>query len=199
MTQARTVGLLAVLAGATLGCGTEYSVGGGTVGGSGSGANTEAGTEGSAGTDGGSGGCVMCGPDCVDVSSDPQNCGSCGDSCGDGKICVNGDCTDACDPACKGDLEVCDGDQCVCRSGLTPCEGECVDLRTDPSHCGTCGDACPEACGDSTCQPASCTGFPQACDGACTDPQSDPLNCGSCGDTCEASETCADGQCTDTG
>jgi len=31
-----------------------------------------------------------------------------------------------------------------CRSGLTSCDGFCVNLDTHPSHCGSCGNECPE-------------------------------------------------------
>jgi hypothetical protein len=30
-----------------------------------------------------------------------------------------------------------------CEEGLTFCAGQCVDLNTDPSNCGFCGDQCP--------------------------------------------------------
>jgi hypothetical protein len=36
---------------------------------------------------------VNCGGTCVDLSGDPQNCGSCGNSCG-GQTCCGGACTD---------------------------------------------------------------------------------------------------------
>lgn len=41
----------------------------------------------------------------------------------------------------------------ACSSGLTSCDRACVELRTDPHHCGACGAACaaPRVCGDGTC------------------------------------------------
>lgn len=40
-----------------------------------------------------------------------------------------------------------------CRDGLTACDGKCVSLLLDPSHCGACGNACPSgvACVAGTC------------------------------------------------
>lgn len=65
----------------------------------------------------------LCCGRCVDLSSDPQNCGSCGTSCG-ACICTSG--------FCEG------------PPGLTFCSGTgaCANLRTDPSNCGLCGHAC---------------------------------------------------------
>jgi hypothetical protein len=30
-----------------------------------------------------------------------------------------------------------------CRRGLTDCHGHCVDVTSDPNHCGACGNRCP--------------------------------------------------------
>src|SRR5215203_5414934 len=45
------------------------------------------------------------------------------------------------------------GGQCVCPSGQTDCSGACVDLNTDRSNCGKCGNQCPEGVG---CEAGSC-------------------------------------------
>src|SRR5690606_23777421 len=44
-----------------------------------------------------------------------------------------------------------------CPGGATPCAEACVDLRTDTSHCGICGNVCVEggACTDGQCVPPS--------------------------------------------
>ena len=41
----------------------------------------------------------------------------------------------------------------VCPTGQTRCNGECVDLDTDPDNCGACGNACGagEPCADGIC------------------------------------------------
>jgi hypothetical protein len=61
---------------------------------------------------------------CRDVSSDRNNCGTCGFQCGTGFECTLGTCTP------------------FCNSGLTYCNGACVSLQTDNSNCGSCGHAC---------------------------------------------------------
>jgi hypothetical protein len=60
---------------------------------------------------------------CIDLSNDPSNCGSCGNSCATGAGCIDG--------------------QCLCPSGQIDCWGTCVDLSNDPSNCGSCGNSCP--------------------------------------------------------
>ncbi len=77
-------------------------------------------------------GSPTCGTKCVDVNTDPSNCGKCGVVCGDGKSCVGGACT--------------------CTAG-TACGDACVDTKSDPKNCGTCGKACAmgEACVAGAC------------------------------------------------
>jgi hypothetical protein len=45
-----------------------------------------------------------------------------------------------------------------CPSGMTPCSLRCVNLRTDPLHCGACGRTCPEGavCTDGACVGGMC-------------------------------------------
>jgi hypothetical protein len=57
----------------------------------------------------------------TDASSDVDNCGFCGDACGQNGSCVSG----ACD----------------CAPGFTQCIG-CVDLQTDVNNCGSCNNSC---------------------------------------------------------
>jgi hypothetical protein len=76
------------------------------------------------------------------------------------------------------------------------CGGDaCVDLETDPQHCGTCDNACPPgvSCSAGSC---ACPDGQEPCDGACVDTQTDPQNCGSCGGGCMPNEVCAMGACT---
>jgi hypothetical protein len=87
---------------------------------------------------GGGGGCLegsgltFCGEvfGCVDLLTDPANCGACGVSCG-ADPCVGGVCTPA-QPAAV---------DCAAQ-GLTDCGGFCVNLTTDPLNCGACGTVC---------------------------------------------------------
>lgn len=60
---------------------------------------------------------------CIDLTSDPNNCGVPGHRCAGrcaGGTCIAGD----------------------CPTGLTSCDGACVDLRRDPGNCGDCGNVC---------------------------------------------------------
>lgn len=75
------------------------------------------------------------------------------------------------------------------------CGDRCVDLATDPSHCGTCGRTCslltPACVGGACACPASgkCGGV------TCTDVSSNADDCGVCGKRCADGETCVAGAC----
>src|SRR5690606_12697461 len=61
---------------------------------------------------------TLCGEgNCVDLSSDPRNCGACGIACASGEACVDGACSTS------------------CAEGEVVCGDRCVDLRTDLAHC----------------------------------------------------------------
>lgn len=73
--------------------------------------NNHTGSGGTAGSDGGGGttSCeggpqAMCGGSCVDLTSDPQNCGHCGNACGSGSSCCDSACveTSSCSFAVTG-------------------------------------------------------------------------------------------------
>ncbi|NOY89787.1 MAG: hypothetical protein GXP55_01165 [Deltaproteobacteria bacterium] len=72
---------------------------------------------------------------CVDLQTDPLNCGSCGIDCGSG-TCDAGACT---------------GTSCV--GARTECFGTCVDLASDTMNCGGCGRGCAAA---ETCVSGAC-------------------------------------------
>jgi hypothetical protein len=77
------------------------------------------------------------------------------------------------------------------------CGGDaCVDLESDPQHCGTCDNACP---GGVSCSAGSCVcpDGHEPCEDACVDTQSDPQNCGGCGSGCEPGQVCWMGVCAD--
>jgi hypothetical protein len=69
-------------------------------------------------------GSMVCGARCMDVQSDPANCGSCAHACAAGVLCVMGSCSSSCVP------------------GLTYCSGRCVDTDSDRDNCGSCGNSC---------------------------------------------------------
>ena len=123
-----------------------------------------------------------CGNACLDLTSDPKNCGSCGHDCGGGS-CSGGQCLASC-------------------SGATPdpCGATlCTNKLTDKANCGTCGHACMAApsnasnvCVGGQCD-FTCNGGLTKCSGACVNTSTDTLNCGGCGKPCAG--TCQSGVC----
>ncbi len=84
-------------------------------------------------------GLVDCSGVCVDVASDPVNCGICGVTCG-ADPCIGGFCTPPADVAPPIEEAPLASD---CASqGLTDCGGICVDLSFDSLNCGSCGVVC---------------------------------------------------------
>jgi hypothetical protein len=65
-----------------------------------------------------------CGNACVDIYTDPANCGACGTACASGNVCSAGACA------------------LSCVATETACGGSCRDLQTDDANCGACGTAC---------------------------------------------------------
>jgi hypothetical protein len=110
--------------------------------------------------------CTPCGTKCVDLQTDPQNCGGCNQVAPTGK-CVDGA------PACP--------------SGLTLCGRDCVDTATSPQNCGGCGRMCitPTCnngqCGTSVTSPmqTTCTAVCASRSLTCYLPEADYAN-GSC-------------------
>lgn len=79
----------------------------------------------------------------VDLMSDVDHCGGCGEACGTANgiaSCSGGDCSIQCDAGfadCNGD----NGDGCE------------VDLQSDPANCGVCGHGCGGGtCGEGLCE-----------------------------------------------
>lgn len=157
------------------------------------------------------------GTTCLDILSDPNNCGACGRVCGNGGSCVGGACqcagrfnlclgvcvdllTDAqscgaCGRRC-GTGQSCSEGECRCPQGQLFCNGICINMST--ANCGSCGFRCPrgDLCVNGTC---GCPGGGGhiICDNfQCTDWMNDNNNCGGCGLRCEPGSTCQMGACS---
>ncbi len=135
----------------------------------------------------------------VSLDSDPAHCGSCGNTCptppNASATCAGG----ACGYTCDAGFADCDG---LAANG---CE---IDLQTDPTHCGSCANACNlanavEGCSAGSCTIASCDNGFDDCDGLVPNGcevnlQTDPTHCGACPTVCNlanATQLCSGGTC----
>jgi hypothetical protein len=157
----------------------------------------------------------LCGTQCVNLATDPMNCGACGDACGGGRDCVASNCqcpmgltlcgtqctntlTDSancnrCGNDCNGGS--CNTGICACPSGKSLCNGTCIDYTADLNNCGGCGKVCApgQTCGTTGC---ACPTGQKACGVmGCIDITHDNLNCGDCGKTCGTMQFCNSGTC----
>lgn len=114
---------------------------------------------------------VDCGSGCINVLSDPNNCGSCGNACLPSQVCSVGRC------------------MAGCTARQTDCNRSCVDLSTDSMNCGMCGHACPNnlVCAAGSCGCTTISGSSHGlteCSMECVNLDSDRRNCGSCSHEC---------------
>jgi hypothetical protein len=87
-------------------------------------------------------GYTQCDTSCVDLQSDPNNCGSCGNDC-----------------SVIAPLSICQSGTCKCTAGTEPCGPGMVCTFTqgsDVNNCGGCGIKCPTG---SSCQSGICRCF----------------------------------------
>jgi hypothetical protein len=76
------------------------------------------------------------------------------------------------------------------------CAGICVDLQSDPTNCGACGNVCSFICSAGVCTFLQACLSPQVfCGDMCVDLMTNPNHCGACGNACFVIETCAGGEC----
>lgn len=91
-----------------------------------------------------------------------------------------------------------DADPAGCPEGLIRCWDSCVDMSSDPTHCGDCDHACvgSATCIEGVCILAwECLEGTVECNGQCVDLKLDPFNCGACGFWCLDGEACNEGVC----
>lgn len=145
----------------------------------------------------------LCGRTCVDLLSDEDNCGKCGErtaleclagkpACRDLTEC-DGSCVDittdpnhcgGCDRPVAANATCSEGTE-VCNSGYEDCgDGVCRDLDSDDAHCGACNAPVPEGTRCQNGKPACEDADLAVCDGTCTDLRTDLDNCGGCGLQC---------------
>lgn len=132
-----------------------------------------------------SGGKTLCGSNpgtCIDTSSDPAHCSSCGNACPP--------------PPTGNGTAKCTGGTCGfnCTGGTSPCAGGCFNFQNDSQHCGNCTTVCGA---NESCQSGSCecnSGFDK-CGGTCVNFQTDKNHCGGCNNPCNTNQTCQGGQC----
>jgi hypothetical protein len=117
-------------------------------------------------------GLTPCNGFCVDIETDINHCGACGNVCAATEWCVSGVCE------CK---RLCNGREC----GDDSCGGTC----------GTCTDDNTCIDGACLCDGAVCADGTKCCDETCLDTSDDNANCGACGNVCGAAERCLDSTC----
>lgn len=79
---------------------------------------------------------ATCNGTCVDLTNNPDHCGSCTKACTVDQVCGNSVCSSS------------------CPSDQMDCSGTCADLTHDPNNCGACGKVCDssDTCVASECQ-----------------------------------------------
>ena len=115
-----------------------------------------------------SAGLSLCSGKCIDLETDPDNCGACGFSVPYGEICRNGQFSSSSGQSKNGSSAVSSGTtpagaalisptavgtQGSCPTGRNSCSGTCIDLRNDTGNCGSCGNSCTSG---QNCQNGRC-------------------------------------------
>jgi hypothetical protein len=142
----------------------------------------------------------------VNLETDRQNCGACGNACKDGEVCWKY--------------------ACGCPPGFTQCGDSCTRVEIDTDNCGACGTKCempnpgdpnvdagawtcdggviPEhygpICSNSKCDVGCSDGYGDCNNDPCSDGcetylGNDPKNCGACGNACLPGQGCVLGKC----
>ena len=98
---------------------------------------------------------TVCGSDCVDITSDPNNCGGCGIACNTGETCSNGQCSGSQPPPTSGNEPpqgTCSHSLCAAGSALDEgCDtAGCTTVICDPSYLDD--EFCCTSSWDSQCE-----------------------------------------------
>ena len=132
---------------------------------------------------------------CVEVSSDPANCGACGNVCAVGDACIGGWCQTLAPGDTVGNIFA---DIAACAAGLTNCGGVCVDLSSDAGYCGGCFSSCVlgAICQGGVCVFVGCPAGLTYCESwGCVNLSTHAHTCGSCTRGCLGGYSCVNGQC----
>jgi hypothetical protein len=135
---------------------------------------------------------VDCSGSCVDTSTDPFNCGSCGYG--------------PCAPGADLDYGQCIKGQCtasyVCAPGALsdPTTGTCYETTWDTRNCGSTGNVCPSTNSWAECDKGQCAtvcpdGYTDCGGGDCEYLPTSKASCGVCGVPCAGTAECINGQC----
>ncbi len=122
----------------------------------------------------------FCGDRCVDLSADPNHCGTCNSVCDVTETCTAG--------------------TCDCFAPLQRCGGTCSNFQHDENNCGGCGIDCSEGetCIDGRCSFVCSNGL-TACGTGCANTSTDMQNCGGCERVCSGGDNqsgeCRSGAC----
>jgi hypothetical protein len=131
------------------------------------------------------------GLECVDLTTDLNNCGGCGIQCAADQHCA----------APAGEVST-----CICNNDGGPgtttdiqsCDDSCVDLDHDPYNCGACHNICvygPCTPGDAGTGVCACDAPFELCGSTCIDPRDDFNHCGGCTACSPPATQCVDSNC----
>ena len=138
-------------------------------------------------------GLTCCSSTCVNMQTDKNNCGSCGNKCPSGEACKNGSCT-GCSPPCAEGESCCEGGTTCCT---TCCEDACCPTGQScvEGVCATCEPPC--TAGQTCCGGSCCAAGIICCDQKCCAAGEFCENgsCATCNPVCYPDETCCSGTC----
>lgn len=110
---------------------------------------------------------------CIDLQTDPNNCGAVGNVCSTADDpCYDGKC-----------VAECPNDDNNPLTNIQNCNGACIDTERDFYNCGACGNSCNdgEVCAggecDTRCDPTQCDDPPANSTTACNQDNSCGFNC----------------------